>query len=771
MPPTVTTSTSSGTPTAIPIIATPTPSNGFNGEEFINNLGSDLAPLLTLFGEQVTKQFLSMSLGWADHILLAVGPLGIITTVVSAIRVSNVRVLKAIIGRAREKLATAELELLSSTSDATSELWTEEGIVRQPGHATILELVAYRCKSREMITNQDGIDLGLPGEIHIGNLSEAYNVGVLRPSPEGPSTKFKDFIEGFKRKYWPASPVPNKSKTLKHLARLHTEIVMNSAEIASKKAELSEIDLAESPRSGVQIPTDKTLLLFKIAEKNSMVRVAQRLVSKLAIQPPNLILNVHNTLPKSRELWVFATLGLALQFVAVAIPAITTYHWKKPKDSKPVHDYAYPTFLLGTCLLVVSIALCSYVIEATTVEQVFTPTGDYLVKRIFRLQLQQDMGDQPFKAYVILNDAEDKEIRTSRYDPEEKDEHAPNSRTETQKSTVIVAVALSFTGADPLSIGDPRIVLRRKLQSFSSKDDADLAPISNALGRAIGDLHRTFRSYSIDGTVEWVHIVESRLNDSSVRYGRLKLMTTTGYMDEKALHAILALWRYAKPMTGRTICVVKAFSVEDWTKKVEFLEALIDAKASYAFPLNNGHKIVSPVGEGEAEEWASPVREGEAEEWATQKDDCEYTGLSIESMLGLTKPLAAYADPFPGYLAVDVGTRAAHFAFELLAGFMDALWEKLDLRYHDEAGNWSAKWSERRIPLEVDGIVDILMDSKLVSNHTDAKILVFSSLARCTVWKDSSKPDESTPTADRQSEMAPPTGSDTQDKSPHEERA
>jgi len=99
MAPTATTSTASGTATAMPIDSTPTLSSGFAGEEFINTLGSDLAPLLTLFGEQVTKQFLSMSLGWADHILLAVGPLGIITTVVSAIRVSNVRVLKAIIGR------------------------------------------------------------------------------------------------------------------------------------------------------------------------------------------------------------------------------------------------------------------------------------------------------------------------------------------------------------------------------------------------------------------------------------------------------------------------------------------------------------------------------------------------------------------------------------------------------------------------------------------------------------------------------------------------
>ena len=71
----------------------------FDGNDFANNLFSDLAPLLTLFGEQVTKQFLSMSMGWADNILLAMGPLGILTIVVSAIRVGGVPKLKAIIGR------------------------------------------------------------------------------------------------------------------------------------------------------------------------------------------------------------------------------------------------------------------------------------------------------------------------------------------------------------------------------------------------------------------------------------------------------------------------------------------------------------------------------------------------------------------------------------------------------------------------------------------------------------------------------------------------
>lgn len=96
-PPTgVTLSTFTATATQRPL---PTGGSGFDGDSFAPNLLSDLVPLLTLFGEQVTKQFLSMSLGWADNILLAVGPFGILTIVVSAIRVSGVRWLRALVGR------------------------------------------------------------------------------------------------------------------------------------------------------------------------------------------------------------------------------------------------------------------------------------------------------------------------------------------------------------------------------------------------------------------------------------------------------------------------------------------------------------------------------------------------------------------------------------------------------------------------------------------------------------------------------------------------
>ena len=42
-----------------------------DGENFSNNLFSDLAPILALFGEQVAKQFMAGSLGWSDNILFA----------------------------------------------------------------------------------------------------------------------------------------------------------------------------------------------------------------------------------------------------------------------------------------------------------------------------------------------------------------------------------------------------------------------------------------------------------------------------------------------------------------------------------------------------------------------------------------------------------------------------------------------------------------------------------------------------------------------------
>jgi hypothetical protein len=67
-------------------------------------------------------------------------PLGIITALVGAIRVGGPSWLKAVIGRARETRASAEVELMSSTSH---EVW----VVEWRGHGSHYGR-AYRATDR-----------------------------------------------------------------------------------------------------------------------------------------------------------------------------------------------------------------------------------------------------------------------------------------------------------------------------------------------------------------------------------------------------------------------------------------------------------------------------------------------------------------------------------------------------------------------------------------------------------------------------------------------
>ncbi len=68
-------------------------------------------------------------------------PLGIITALVSAIRVCGPIWLQALIGRARENLNSAELELMSSVSREVCELWNGDAIVRSMGRPQIKQII------------------------------------------------------------------------------------------------------------------------------------------------------------------------------------------------------------------------------------------------------------------------------------------------------------------------------------------------------------------------------------------------------------------------------------------------------------------------------------------------------------------------------------------------------------------------------------------------------------------------------------------------------
>ncbi|KZN87259.1 Kinase D-interacting substrate of 220 kDa [Penicillium chrysogenum] len=113
-------------------------------DDFTNNLATDLAPLITLFGERLTKQFLSESISILDNVIFALSPLGVLTAVVSVIRICGSSSLRAFVGRAQEGPAEAESELLPCVSESTAELFNDGGITRVFGRPKIVEIVAWQ---------------------------------------------------------------------------------------------------------------------------------------------------------------------------------------------------------------------------------------------------------------------------------------------------------------------------------------------------------------------------------------------------------------------------------------------------------------------------------------------------------------------------------------------------------------------------------------------------------------------------------------------------
>ncbi|KAJ5820153.1 hypothetical protein N7474_005744 [Penicillium riverlandense] len=127
-------------------------------EDFTNNLATDLAPLIILFGEKLTKQFLSESITVLDNVIFALSPLGVLTAVVSLIRVCGGASLRAFIGRAQEGPGDAEIELLPCVSESTGELFNDAGISRVFGRPKIVEIVAW--EQTDPKTGKKSIEIG-----------------------------------------------------------------------------------------------------------------------------------------------------------------------------------------------------------------------------------------------------------------------------------------------------------------------------------------------------------------------------------------------------------------------------------------------------------------------------------------------------------------------------------------------------------------------------------------------------------------------------------
>lgn len=169
------------------------------------------------------------------------------------------------------------------------------------------------------------------------------------------------------------------------------------------------LDIATACREG--------LLRSTGLNNGDLASISGTTLDELSEAAPNLALNVKNATAKPIELWVCASIGVALQAAAIVFPGLATYHWKLEKAGTLVPAYGYPCFLFGTLLVIIGVALCGHVIEGITTEPHFTPTTDgneEIVKKVVRLQRSCTVSDQHFASFAIHNSPDDLDVRTSR---------------------------------------------------------------------------------------------------------------------------------------------------------------------------------------------------------------------------------------------------------------------------------------------------------------------------------------------------------------------
>ncbi|KAF4808254.1 hypothetical protein CGCSCA5_v012534 [Colletotrichum siamense] len=110
----------------------------------------------------MTKQYISESTTYYDYFIFGMGPIGVITTIVSTIRLCGPASLRAFIGRSQEGNSAIEAELCTSTSRDVCEVFNNGGITRVLGRPKLLELIRT---PKDYLSNC-GYDTGVRTQFH-----------------------------------------------------------------------------------------------------------------------------------------------------------------------------------------------------------------------------------------------------------------------------------------------------------------------------------------------------------------------------------------------------------------------------------------------------------------------------------------------------------------------------------------------------------------------------------------------------------------------------
>ncbi|RYP39999.1 hypothetical protein DL767_001933 [Monosporascus sp. MG133] len=438
------------------------------GDDFSNNLFSDLAPLLALFGERVTTQFMSQSMGWADNIILAMAPLGVITAIVGAIRVGGPSWLKAIIGRARENRAVAESELMSSTSNEVCELWNGQEIVRVMGEGPIREFIILLPKGidkngdrgskattpSQPTTTSRGGSSSVDGQMTNPKICQDVLAMKLDKESDAKSDEESDVWKEYLEEYNPAT-------IREHIFGPQQRRDPSETEKGSGRRKVREKPTVQSNNSSdcVQQEQDLEKALSRPHtrevrdDSNSETPDESRLpivvIRNTTAHTPNLTLNVHNQVGRG-ELYVVAAFGIALQLgVLVYCGFATSYPTLSfLKDGNPVAEYSFPCTAAGTLLLVAGMLACSYVVENSTSETRYRPVAGREA-RVIWLQRSGIVNDQAFKSFAIFPTNAQALVTTSQRleDPDEEDsgQEDPGQEDSGQEDPVQEIVAVTAT--------------------------------------------------------------------------------------------------------------------------------------------------------------------------------------------------------------------------------------------------------------------------------------------------------------------------------------
>lgn len=336
-------------------------------------------------------QFLSQALGWADCLVLAMAPLGIITILVSAIRVGGPSWLKAIIGRAKENTAAAEIELMSSTSPEVCELYNGDGIVRCQGKAPVWEFICI-CPSG---FDHKASNLGLG--LKYMTLEKAIANKLLKERKRDiESSLFSpNFLtRKFQHKLQPrdSEGMTGQSPTTEHANETTTpqngvfRWVYKSLPTTYRRS--GRLDIEGGRRSGaISDSVSQNVTIIRDTSPNA----------------PNISLNLRNSHERAGIRFT-ALLGIFLQAGVLIFFGVISYYPKvEPdfqKDNKPAARFAFPLATSGTVLLVFGVFVCALVVENSTEETLYTANNGSTFLMCW-LQQGQTVSDQVFDSFAI----------------------------------------------------------------------------------------------------------------------------------------------------------------------------------------------------------------------------------------------------------------------------------------------------------------------------------------------------------------------------------